>query len=117
MGYAQNLQPPLFTAPAMGLPYGQHLSSCHGCPGICSASPRFRNIDQVDHSHEAEKPRVLAFQRHPLMGTGIRIIGGNAVGIFVSEVNPQSPAAEAGIQAGDEILAVSSIGRCPFTQL
>jgi tight junction protein 1 len=38
---------------------------------------------------------------------GVRVIGGNEVGIFVSAVLEDSPAAKKGIDVGDKILSVS----------
>nr|VZI47604.1 unnamed protein product [Spirometra erinaceieuropaei] len=58
-------------------------------------------------SVEDGKDRVVTVSRHPLLGTGIRLIGGNAAGLFISDVNPQSSAAAAGVAPGDEILAIN----------
>ena len=38
---------------------------------------------------------------------GIRLTGGNEVGIFVTAVQPGSPAAQQGLQPGDKILKVN----------
>jgi hypothetical protein len=43
--------------------------------------------------------RTVNFQKGP-MGLGIRVIGGNQVGIFVSAVQEQSPADQNGIRWG-----------------
>ena len=40
---------------------------------------------------------------------GIRLTGGNEVGIFVSAVQPGSPAADQGLQPGDKILKVNDL--------
>ncbi|KAK0425013.1 hypothetical protein QR680_008982 [Steinernema hermaphroditum] len=49
--------------------------------------------------------RVVRFRK---MGSlGIRVIGGNQVGIFVSAVQEESPAALHGIRVGDRILSVN----------
>ena len=37
---------------------------------------------------------------------GIRLTGGNDVGIFVTAVQPGSPAAQQGLQPGDKIIKV-----------
>lgn len=73
-----------------------------------------RRSDNGDESsiNDSNGTRVVSIQRHPVIGTGLRIIGGNSVGIFVSEVNPHSPAADAGIKQGDEIIAVGLIMYC-----
>ena len=39
---------------------------------------------------------------------GIRLTGGNDVGIFVTAVQPGSPAAQQGLQPGDKIIKVSN---------
>lgn len=79
-------------------------------------SPHFFNIEDDERSNDCgdesngnTETRVVNIQKHPMIGTGLRIIGGNAVGIFVSEVNSQSPAADAGVKPGDEIISVSSV--------
>ena len=36
---------------------------------------------------------------------GVRLVGGNAVGIFIHSVESQSPAAEVGLQSGDQVRA------------
>ncbi|VDM16086.1 unnamed protein product [Hydatigera taeniaeformis] len=89
----------------------------------CHMTPRYREVypetaadernpsplSTIDNSFNAKDSafRMVSIDRHPVIGTGIRIIGGNAVGIFVSEVNAQSPAAEAGIRPGDEIISIN----------
>ena len=40
---------------------------------------------------------------------GIRLTGGNEVGIFVSAVQPASPAYDQGLQPGDKILKVNDL--------
>ena len=49
---------------------------------------------------------------------GIKVIGGNATGIFISEVEKESPASLQGsFRIGDRILQVSMIGRFPYLPL
>lgn len=106
---------------AMSRCHGYHLEA--GPPERCN-SPLFFNIENEDGSSDngdgssngnaGTGARVVNIQRHPIIGTGLRIIGGNAVGIFISEVNPQSPAAHAGVKTGDEIISVSP--NSPSTQ-
>uniref|UniRef100_A0A5K3EMT9 Tight junction protein ZO-3 n=1 Tax=Mesocestoides corti TaxID=53468 RepID=A0A5K3EMT9_MESCO len=121
MGYSPVLYRPIFSVSNMDnpavVPGRQPCCRCHTtcpyCPGLPEAvataveriSPPLLNIDHVDA--EGDRPRVVTIQRHPVIGTGIRIIGGNAVGIFVSEVNAHSPASETGLRPGDEILSIS----------
>ena len=42
---------------------------------------------------------------------GIRLTGGNDVGIFVTAVQPGSPAAQQGLQPGDKIIKVPDNGQ------
>ncbi|KAM7537369.1 hypothetical protein Aperf_G00000066518 [Anoplocephala perfoliata] len=65
------------------------------------------NGDGSSNGSEETRTRVVSIKRHPVIGTGLRITGGNSVGIFVSEVNPQSPAADAGVKTGDEIISIN----------
>lgn len=50
-------------------------------------------------------PRFITFQKEG--SVGIRLTGGNEVGIFVTAVQPGSPASLQGLQPGDKILKVS----------
>lgn len=49
-------------------------------------------------------PRFITFQKEG--SVGIRLTGGNEVGIFVTAVQPGSPASLQGLQPGDKILKV-----------
>lgn len=55
----------------------------------------------------SEDPRFVAFQKEG--SVGIRLIGGNEVGIFVTAVHPGSPASLQGLQPGDKILKVCDL--------
>lgn len=50
--------------------------------------------------------RFITF--HKEGSVGIRLTGGNFVGIFVTAVQPGSPASLQGLQPGDKILKVGS---------
>lgn len=52
-------------------------------------------------------PRFISFQKAG--SVGIRLTGGNEVGIFVTAVQPGSPAAQQGLQPGDKILKVNDM--------
>ena len=54
-----------------------------------------------------DQPRKISFQK--LGSVGIRLTGGNEVGIFVSAVQPGSPASDQGLQPGDKILKVNDL--------
>ncbi|RWS31853.1 tight junction protein ZO-1-like isoform X1 [Leptotrombidium deliense] len=53
------------------------------------------------------EPRVISFQKDG--SVGIRLTGGNEVGIFVTAVQPGSPASLQGLQPGDKILKVNNM--------
>lgn len=55
----------------------------------------------------APEYRTVAFTRDN--GIGIRIAGGNKVGIFVCDVQLNSPAERAGLRIADKIYKVSKI--------
>ncbi|XP_046396264.1 tight junction protein ZO-1 isoform X4 [Ischnura elegans] len=52
-------------------------------------------------------PRFITFQKEG--SVGIRLTGGNEVGIFVTAVQPGSPASLQGLQPGDKILKVNGM--------
>ena len=51
-------------------------------------------------------PRFISFKKEG--SVGIRLTGGNDVGIFVTAVQPGSPAAVQGLTPGDKIIKVRS---------
>lgn len=51
--------------------------------------------------------RFITFQKEG--SVGIRLTGGNYVGIFVTAVQPGSPASLQGLQPGDKILKVKNL--------
>ena len=59
-------------------------------------------------------PRVVSFKKEG--SVGIRLTGGNEVGIFVTGVQPGSPAAVQGLQPGDKILKVNNTDLKGFTR-
>uniref|UniRef100_A0A183IH14 Tight junction protein 1b n=1 Tax=Soboliphyme baturini TaxID=241478 RepID=A0A183IH14_9BILA len=59
--------------------------------------------------------RVVSFNKEG-GSVGIRVIGGNEVGIFVSAVQPDSPAALKGVKQGDKILRVNNKGMIAVTR-
>uniref|UniRef100_A0A183TTJ6 PDZ domain-containing protein n=1 Tax=Schistocephalus solidus TaxID=70667 RepID=A0A183TTJ6_SCHSO len=87
-------------------PFLAHGRTPDGTIPMTAGSTTAATVAMTDSMAEG-KHRVVNVTRHPLLGTGIRLIGGNAVGLFISDVNPQSSAAAAGIVPGDEILAIN----------
>ncbi|XP_025406853.1 tight junction protein ZO-2 isoform X3 [Sipha flava] len=57
--------------------------------------------------HLKPDPRFITFQKEG--SVGIRLTGGNEVGIFVTAVQPGSPAFTQGLQPGDKILKVNDM--------
>jgi tight junction protein 1 len=68
-------------------------------PSVCSSPRMFGGPQRSDC-------RVVSFTKGRALG--IRVIGGNQVGIFVSAVQDDSPAAMHGIKIGDRLLAVNA---------
>lgn len=58
--------------------------------------------------------RYISFQKEG--SVGIRLTGGNEVGIFVTAVQPGSPASIQGLQVGDKILKANSTDMAGFTR-
>uniref|UniRef100_A0A915MIG8 PDZ domain-containing protein n=1 Tax=Meloidogyne javanica TaxID=6303 RepID=A0A915MIG8_MELJA len=69
----------------------------------------------ADYSPASGYKRTVSFQKGP-SGLGIRVIGGNQVGIFISAVQEQSPADLHGIRVGDRIHAVNSVSIAGLTR-
>merc|ERR1719367_1362038 len=68
------------------------------------SSPRRAEDSSLPVSTKTSKgnlpdPRFISFQKEG--SVGIRLTGGNDVGIFVTAVQPGSPAAQQGLQPGD----------------
>ena len=63
--------------------------------------------DKKFHHSFRPDPRFISFQKAG--SVGIRLTGGNDVGIFVTAVQPGSPAAQQGLQPGDKILKVNDM--------
>ncbi|KPL97570.1 tight junction protein ZO-1-like protein [Sarcoptes scabiei] len=58
--------------------------------------------------------RCIAFKKEG--SVGIRLTGGNEVGIFVTAVQPGSPAFQQGLQVGDKILKANQVDMKNFTR-
>ncbi|XP_076356367.1 tight junction protein ZO-3-like isoform X3 [Tachypleus tridentatus] len=72
------------------------------------------NVPRRDHDPLSPRgkipvpePRHISFQKDG--SVGIRLTGGNEVGIFVTAVQPGSPASLQGLQPGDKILKVNNL--------
>ncbi|KAK6635505.1 hypothetical protein RUM44_000757 [Polyplax serrata] len=63
--------------------------------------------DLLRSKHPVPDPRFISFQKEG--SVGIRLTGGNESGIFVTAVQPGSPASLQGLQPGDKILKVNDM--------
>ncbi|XP_023324267.1 tight junction protein ZO-2 [Eurytemora carolleeae] len=77
-----------------------------------------RNKDDASHSSKSKTnlpdPRFISFQKDG--SVGIRLTGGNDSGIFVTAVQPGSPAAQQGLQPGDKIIKVNDMDMSGVTR-
>ncbi|XP_024082403.1 tight junction protein ZO-1-like [Cimex lectularius] len=71
------------------------------------SSSRHLYEDDSLHERKIPEPRLITFLKEG--SVGIRLTGGNEVGIFVTAVQPGSPAALQGLQPGDKILKVNDM--------
>ncbi|XP_036337886.1 tight junction protein ZO-2-like isoform X1 [Rhagoletis pomonella] len=63
--------------------------------------------DQLSQPKQSSEPRFISFQKEG--SVGIRLTGGNESGIFVTAVQPGSPASLQGLTPGDKILKVNDM--------
>ncbi|KAJ6633312.1 Tight junction protein ZO-1 [Pseudolycoriella hygida] len=63
--------------------------------------------DPLQRSKQSAEPRYISFQKEG--SVGIRLTGGNEAGIFVTAVQPGSPASLQGLTPGDKILKVNDM--------
>ncbi|XP_030571910.1 tight junction protein ZO-1 isoform X11 [Drosophila novamexicana] len=62
---------------------------------------------QLYEERQSAEPRFISFQKEG--SVGIRLTGGNEAGIFVTAVQPGSPASLQGLMPGDKILKVNDM--------
>ncbi|KAK4296064.1 hypothetical protein Pmani_031414 [Petrolisthes manimaculis] len=55
------------------------------------------------------EPRLVYLELNKSHNLGIQMVGGNALGIFIHAVPPDSPAAKAGLRPGDHILEYNGV--------
>ncbi|XP_030373861.1 uncharacterized protein LOC115623597 isoform X3 [Scaptodrosophila lebanonensis] len=63
--------------------------------------------DNLVRNRQSAEPRFISFQKEG--SVGIRLTGGNEAGIFVTAVQPGSPASLQGLTPGDKILKVNDM--------
>ncbi|CEF65401.1 Polychaetoid [Strongyloides ratti] len=74
-------------------------------PSNCS-SPSINIVSQFSNNKESSR-RLVVFKKAG-NNLGIRVIGGNQAGIWISAIQEGSPAAMHGIRVGDKIISVNS---------
>lgn len=70
--------------------------------------------DPLQRSKQSVEPRFISFQKEG--SVGIRLTGGNEAGIFVTAVQPGSPASLQGLTPGDKILKVNDMDMMGVTR-
>lgn len=55
------------------------------------------------------EPRLVCFHKESGSNVGLRLTGGNQAGVFVTAVQPGSPASLQGLQPGDRLLKVNGV--------
>ncbi|XP_071442600.1 disks large homolog 5 isoform X2 [Hetaerina americana] len=66
--------------------------------------PRHLTSGSKDPDKSPQDPRFVFLETKKSSNLGISLVGGNAVGIFIHGVQPESPAHKAGLRTGDQIL-------------
>lgn len=82
------------------------------CKPISSNIPKFQPIPP--HSSQHMNLRSVMFAREN--GIGIRLAGGNRVGLFICDVQYNSPAERAGLRIGDKIIKVNGVDFLTLTR-
>lgn len=59
--------------------------------------------------HHKSTPRFINFLKKSSSPLGLKLIGGNNIGIYIGALHPQTPAATSGLLPGDRILRVNDI--------
>ncbi|KAK9497309.1 hypothetical protein O3M35_004651 [Rhynocoris fuscipes] len=72
-----------------------------------SARQLYEDDSVIQRKQQIPEPRLISFLKEG--SVGIRLTGGNEVGIFVTAVQPASPASLQGLQPGDKILKVNDM--------
>ncbi|KAJ8967605.1 hypothetical protein NQ314_002723 [Rhamnusium bicolor] len=65
---------------------------------------QIQNVSATGNSRTSEEPRYLCIETLKTSNLGISLVGGNAAGVFIHSVQPDSLAYHAGLRTGDQIL-------------
>ncbi|XP_050745443.1 tight junction protein ZO-1 isoform X5 [Drosophila biarmipes] len=78
-----------------------------GTSGGVAQEDFYSSRRQLYEERQSAEPRFISFQKEG--SVGIRLTGGNEAGIFVTAVQPGSPASLQGLMPGDKILKVNDM--------
>ncbi|XP_017123837.1 tight junction protein ZO-1 isoform X10 [Drosophila elegans] len=78
-----------------------------GSSGGAAQEDFYSSRRQLYEERQSAEPRFISFQKEG--SVGIRLTGGNEAGIFVTAVQPGSPASLQGLMPGDKILKVNDM--------
>uniref|UniRef100_A0A8C4Z8E7 Tight junction protein 3 n=1 Tax=Gadus morhua TaxID=8049 RepID=A0A8C4Z8E7_GADMO len=90
-------------------------------PEVVDSAPNSEEDRRHDSSSELEGGSPYSSDLHTVSfikdgSIGLRLVGGNDVGIFVGGVQPSSPAQEQGMREGDQIMQVNKVDFNHFTR-
>ncbi|XP_065342347.1 disks large homolog 5 isoform X2 [Cloeon dipterum] len=78
--------------------------SAHGTLTRHQVSQAMSTLTRQNIPKSQHEPRFVFLETKKSSNLGISLVGGNAVGIFIHSVLPNSPAHQAGLRMGDQIL-------------
>lgn len=85
-----------------------------GSEDFYSSRRQLYDEDPLQRAKQSAEPRFISFQKEG--SVGIRLTGGNEAGIFVTAVQPGSPASLQGLTPGDKILKVNDMDMVGVTR-
>ncbi|XP_073830402.1 zonula occludens-like protein polychaetoid isoform X2 [Musca autumnalis] len=89
-------------------------AAVNGGEDFYSSRRQLYEDDPLTRSRQSSEPRFISFQKEG--SVGIRLTGGNEAGIFVTAVQPGSPASLQGLTPGDKILKVNDMDMLGVTR-
>lgn len=89
-------------------------AATNGGEDFYSSRRQLYEDDPLTRSRQSSEPRFISFQKEG--SVGIRLTGGNEAGIFVTAVQPGSPASLQGLTPGDKILKVNDMDMLGVTR-
>lgn len=107
MGEASLSQLDRPSSPSNGMNGHMRSRSNGGSEDFYSSRRQLYEEDPLQRAKQSAEPRFISFQKEG--SVGIRLTGGNVAGIFVTAVQPGSPASLQGLTPGDKILKVNDM--------